>query len=152
MPRPRPPWLEGLLSRLPDSGESRRNENVAITLLDNNALKEDIKRLGTTATIVTEFKADARLFPYLETPADELLQSRQDRSRNSPNYGHHQRPPPKRAVLRRSQGRPAEPDRTSAIQTTHLRYSLALPSVSFKPLKLGGISVPIPSDAAAFIT
>ena len=45
-----------------DSGESRRNENVAITLLDNNALKENIKRLGTTATIVTEFKADARFY------------------------------------------------------------------------------------------
>ncbi len=45
-----------------DSGESRRNENVAITLLDNNALKENNKRLGTTATIVTQFKAEARFY------------------------------------------------------------------------------------------
>ncbi len=45
-----------------ESGESKRNENVAITLLDNNALKESNKRLGTTATIVGEFKSDARFY------------------------------------------------------------------------------------------
>ncbi len=45
-----------------EKGESRRNENVAITLLDNNALKENNKRLGTTATIVTEFNSDARFY------------------------------------------------------------------------------------------
>src|SRR5574341_2590611 len=37
------------------SGESRRNENVQFNLVDNNALKELNIRLGTTATIVSEF-------------------------------------------------------------------------------------------------
>lgn len=45
-----------------ESGEGRRNENVAITLLDNNALKESNKRLGTTATLVNEFKSEARYY------------------------------------------------------------------------------------------
>ena len=40
-----------------ESGESRRNENVQLTLVDNNVLKELNIRLGTTATIVREFKA-----------------------------------------------------------------------------------------------
>ncbi len=35
---------------------------MAITLLDNNALKESNKRLGTTATIVNEFRSDARFY------------------------------------------------------------------------------------------
>ena len=37
------------------SGESRRNENVQFNLVDNNALKELNIRLGTTATIISEF-------------------------------------------------------------------------------------------------
>src|SRR4029453_13031021 len=37
------------------AGESRRNENVPFNLVDNNALKELNVRLGTTATIVSEF-------------------------------------------------------------------------------------------------
>jgi len=40
------------------SGESRRNENVQFNLIDNNALKELNVRMGTTATIVSEFLAD----------------------------------------------------------------------------------------------
>ena len=38
------------------AGESRRNENVQFNLVDNNALKELRVRLGTTATIIEEFK------------------------------------------------------------------------------------------------
>ena len=57
-----------------ESGESRRNENVAITLLDNNALKESNKRLGTTATIVNEFRSDARYYgsEYGNAPVQQL--------------------------------------------------------------------------------
>ena len=44
------------------SGESRRNENVEITLIDNNVLKELNIRLGTTATIVRVFDADKGYF------------------------------------------------------------------------------------------
>ena len=45
-----------------ESGESRRNENVQFNLVDNNALKELNIRLGTTATIVTEFAVDQGYF------------------------------------------------------------------------------------------
>ena len=44
------------------SGESRRNENVEITLIDNNVLKELNIRMGTTATIVRSFDADKGYF------------------------------------------------------------------------------------------
>ncbi len=44
------------------SGESRRNENVEITLIDNNVLKELNIRMGTTATIVQDFDADKGYF------------------------------------------------------------------------------------------
>ncbi|MGH9673276.1 MAG: hypothetical protein ACRD44_08845 [Bryobacteraceae bacterium] len=44
------------------SGESRRNENVQFNLIDNNALKELNVRLGTTATIVGEFRPDHGYF------------------------------------------------------------------------------------------
>jgi len=40
-----------------ESGESRRNENIQLTLIDNNVLKEINIRMGTTATIVREFDA-----------------------------------------------------------------------------------------------
>ncbi len=43
-------------------GESRRNENVQLTLIDNNVLKELNIRMGTTATIVREFEADKGYF------------------------------------------------------------------------------------------
>jgi hypothetical protein len=39
-----------------ESGESRRNENIPFNLVDNNALKELNVRLGTTATIIREFR------------------------------------------------------------------------------------------------
>jgi hypothetical protein len=44
------------------SGESRRNENVRLTLIDNNVLKELNERIGTTATIVKEFKVEQAYF------------------------------------------------------------------------------------------
>ena len=40
-----------------ESGESRRNENVQLTLVDNNVQKELNIRMGTSATIVREFDA-----------------------------------------------------------------------------------------------
>ena len=40
------------------SGESRRNENVRLALIDNNLLSELNTRMGTTATIVKDFKVD----------------------------------------------------------------------------------------------
>ncbi|MCW5964632.1 MAG: hypothetical protein KIT83_11385, partial [Bryobacterales bacterium] len=43
-------------------GESRRNENVQIDLIDNNVLKEMNQRLGVTATIVTRFPASQDFF------------------------------------------------------------------------------------------
>jgi hypothetical protein len=45
-----------------NSGESRRNENVQITLIDNNVLNELNRRLGTTATIVREFDVERGYF------------------------------------------------------------------------------------------
>lgn len=44
------------------AGESRRNENVQFNLVDNNALKELNVRLGITATIVPEFRAERNYF------------------------------------------------------------------------------------------
>src|SRR5262245_57255639 len=44
------------------AGESRRNENVQFNLIDNNALKYLNIRLGTNATIVTEFHPDRKYF------------------------------------------------------------------------------------------
>ncbi|MCP5110705.1 MAG: hypothetical protein GY953_07720 [bacterium] len=44
------------------AGESRRNENVQFNLVDNNALKELNVRLGTTATIVEEFRPERGYF------------------------------------------------------------------------------------------
>ena len=43
-------------------GESRRNENVQITLIDNNAAKELNSRVGTTATLVDEFQPERGYF------------------------------------------------------------------------------------------
>ncbi len=45
-----------------EAGESRRNENIQFNLIDNNALKELNVRLGTTATIVDDFRADQNYF------------------------------------------------------------------------------------------
>lgn len=44
------------------AGESRRNENIQFNLVDNNALKELNLRLGTSATIVTEFRPERNYF------------------------------------------------------------------------------------------
>ncbi len=44
------------------SGESRRNENVQFNPVDNNALQELNIRLGTTATIVTDFEVQRNYF------------------------------------------------------------------------------------------
>lgn len=45
-----------------NSGESRRNENVQFNPVDNNALKELNARVGITATIIEQFKADRSYF------------------------------------------------------------------------------------------
>jgi hypothetical protein len=45
-----------------ERGESRRNENVQITLIDNNATRELNSRIGTSATVVQEFLADRSYF------------------------------------------------------------------------------------------
>lgn len=45
-----------------EAGESRRNENVQFNLVDNNSLKELNIRLGVTATLVEEFRADRNWF------------------------------------------------------------------------------------------
>ncbi len=45
-----------------EGGEARRNENVQFNLIDNNAKKELTQRMGTTATIVPEFRADQNYF------------------------------------------------------------------------------------------
>src|ERR1700682_3411724 len=44
------------------AGESRRNENVQFNLIDNNALKDLNNRLGTNATIITEFQPERKYF------------------------------------------------------------------------------------------
>ncbi len=44
------------------AGESRRNENIPFNLVDNNALKELNVRLGTTATIIREFRPERNYF------------------------------------------------------------------------------------------
>lgn len=44
------------------AGESRRNENLPFNLVDNNALKELNVRLGTTATIIREFRPERNYF------------------------------------------------------------------------------------------
>ncbi len=53
------------------AGESRRNENVQFNLIDNNALKELNFRLGTNATIVTDFQPERKYFgtEFGNTPA-----------------------------------------------------------------------------------
>ena len=45
-----------------NAGESRRNENVQLTLVDNNVLKEINVRMGTSATIVRDFDVGGSYF------------------------------------------------------------------------------------------
>ena len=44
------------------AGEARRNENIFITAIDNNAQKEASIRVGMTATAISEFHASSRFF------------------------------------------------------------------------------------------
>ncbi len=44
------------------AGESRRNENVRITLVDNAVQRELNERLGASATIIKVFKAETSYF------------------------------------------------------------------------------------------
>jgi hypothetical protein len=44
------------------AGESRRNENVQFNLIDNNSLRELNLRVGTTATLISEFNAARNYF------------------------------------------------------------------------------------------
>lgn len=45
-----------------DEGEGRRNENVRITLIDNNVLRELTARMGTTATVPVDLAIEHRYF------------------------------------------------------------------------------------------
>jgi hypothetical protein len=56
------------------AGESRRNENIQFNLVDNNLLRELNTRLGTTATIVTEFRPERGYFgaEYGNQPASPI--------------------------------------------------------------------------------
>lgn len=45
-----------------ESGEARRNENVRLTLIDNNVLKELLRRMGATATLLQDFDAERSYF------------------------------------------------------------------------------------------
>ncbi len=45
-----------------DEGEGRRNENVRITLIDTNVLRELTTRMGTTATVPLDLKIENRHF------------------------------------------------------------------------------------------
>ncbi|MDX2149995.1 MAG: hypothetical protein SFV54_04620 [Bryobacteraceae bacterium] len=57
------------------SGESRRNENVQFNLIDNNALKELNQRIGTSATVITEFLPGRNYFgaEFGQTPPAPFL-------------------------------------------------------------------------------
>ena len=57
-----------------EAGESRRNENVRISLIDNNVLKELNKRVGTTATLVQELDPEKGYFggEYGGSPASPI--------------------------------------------------------------------------------
>src|ERR1041384_1245492 len=64
-PEPKPDQRTelNLLGRVDtEKGESRRNENVQFNLIDNNALKELNIRMGTSATIVQEFRPERTYF------------------------------------------------------------------------------------------
>lgn len=45
-----------------EEGEGRRNENVRITLIDNNVLRELTTRMGTTATVPLDFLIENRYY------------------------------------------------------------------------------------------
>src|SRR5580704_16322747 len=66
------------------AGESRRNENVQFNLIDNNALKDLNIRLGTNATIITEFEPERKYFgtEYGNKPASLIHLSALKHSRD----------------------------------------------------------------------
>ena len=45
-----------------EQGEGQRNENVRLTLIDNNVLKELLRRMGATATIIEAFRPEQSFF------------------------------------------------------------------------------------------
>ncbi len=45
-----------------EGGEAKRNENVQFNQIDNNAAKEAAQRMGTSATIISEFKVERSYF------------------------------------------------------------------------------------------
>ncbi len=64
------------------SGEAQRNENVQLTLIDNNVLKELLRRMGATATIIESFRVEQSYFglEYGGAPKADLHLSRTTRS------------------------------------------------------------------------
>ena len=66
-----------------ESGESRRNENVQLTLIDNNVQKEINIRMGTTATVVREFDAAKGYFgTEFGNPASRPMHLKQSAGRS----------------------------------------------------------------------
>jgi len=62
-PQPAPAAGQNLLGQTNTTqGEGRRNENVQINLVDNNAARDANQRVGPTATIVEEFHVDRNYF------------------------------------------------------------------------------------------
>ncbi len=64
-PTPGPPGVaaSNLLGKTnTESGEARRNENIQFNQIDNNAQKELNQRMGTSATVITEFKSERNYF------------------------------------------------------------------------------------------
>jgi hypothetical protein len=45
-----------------ESGEARRNENIQFNQIDNNAKKEISQRMGTTATLISEFRSERNYY------------------------------------------------------------------------------------------
>ncbi len=64
------------------SGEAQRNENVQLTLIDNNVLKELLRRMGATATIIESSRVERSYFglEYGGVPKADLHLSRTTRS------------------------------------------------------------------------
>ena len=75
-----------------ESGEARRNENVRLTLIDNNVLKELLQPMGATATVVENFSAEASYFGLeyggSPKPGLHLRSTRQDRIRGELSWSH----------------------------------------------------------------
>jgi hypothetical protein len=81
-PQPAGEYLNLLGKTDTQGGEAKRNDNVSFDLVDNNALKEQNSRLGTSATVIQEFLPQHSYFgaefgnppsPVLHTPAAALV-------------------------------------------------------------------------------